>query len=836
MGRISFPVGPNFRVSDHFRTRVVELVRWMFQRLPIFTHFCVMLLAVIGPVMAPRLLGVFFLTVQTILTGTQVRSAWGQYQCWVGGRAHCQTDWVLYWSDQKAKLDRDGLGHSILPHDAVQHLILIPAYKEDMSTLKETIGVLASHPLAASSYRVCLGMEEREAGAAKKAETLVAFYRAQRVFLEICYSMHPGTIVGESAGKSSNINWAARFMAKRVPVSQHERCVVTVMDSDTCFAADYFLAISAKYSLLSIALRRTTMFVPPILFDRNGPDVPVLTRLADVFWCCAGAGGIYPGSAAKIPTSAYSVSLELAKFCNFWDAGPEAIGEDKHFYVKGMFETKGHINAITIYSPASQMHVVGAPASSPVLNYLSDMKARYSQAVRHMWGSLDFGYAWGRIVLGQFGPSVRHPTYVAIDQDGSVNGMGGAGEMDADDAEAVKSLFEAKLKAAEDAGLVRAVSPAGESVITESSVTSGGAADMFGMTRAKKFTSIDSPVTPHHPHHSHLMAGSGLISPAPKPGVVKPPSDDDNDSDFDAMEDDSLFNRDRDGLDSRPDTPLYSSVEEKGVRIFPFIVVMMRLYEAHLLIVHFLMTMGILACYPTVIFQDGSVSYSIPEKAYTLASCWEAFTSRPYASRAGVEAANSWIQSTKTPIWVMPDVVLCSKQIASVIGAVGVVCGAMMFLTHDLYHHVCATERWRQSENIRQIVLRERHRQGAITSTDRPSDMPARYLGIRPSQTCIRKWPIVWLDFLALPVALSYAFVPLIWAQLNHIVTNQLAYTVSAKGKGIVVSTRIPAGESVEVHGRRWSVEHHRIASSNQELAVAVPMEMGYLPKPATAS
>jgi hypothetical protein len=45
-------------------------------------------------------------------------------------------------------------------------------------------------------------MEAREAGSALKAESLVERYRAQSAFLDIDFSIHPGDIAGESAGKS----------------------------------------------------------------------------------------------------------------------------------------------------------------------------------------------------------------------------------------------------------------------------------------------------------------------------------------------------------------------------------------------------------------------------------------------------------------------------------------------------------------------------------------------------------------------------------------------------------------------------------------------------------
>lgn len=66
----------------------------------------------------------------------------------------------------------------------------------------QTLDILASHPLASSNYHVCLGMEEREAGAAAKARSLVNIYRSKHAFRNIDFSLHPGNVVGEAAGKS----------------------------------------------------------------------------------------------------------------------------------------------------------------------------------------------------------------------------------------------------------------------------------------------------------------------------------------------------------------------------------------------------------------------------------------------------------------------------------------------------------------------------------------------------------------------------------------------------------------------------------------------------------
>jgi hypothetical protein len=104
----------------------------------------------------------------------------------------------------------------------------------------------------------------------------------------------------------------------------------------------------------------------------------------DMMWSVAGLSTIYPTSLVKIPTSVYSISMDLAISVDFWDVGPEAIGEDWHMLVKCFLSTGGHLKMETIYSPASQFNVVGKYHGKGFTGYWSDLKARYVQAVRHV--------------------------------------------------------------------------------------------------------------------------------------------------------------------------------------------------------------------------------------------------------------------------------------------------------------------------------------------------------------------------------------------------------------------------------------------------------------------
>ena len=134
----------------------------------------------------------------------------------------------------------------------------------------------------------------------------------------------------------------------------------------------------------------TTIYVPPIIFDRNAHTVPVLVRVADLFWAGAGLSGHSGIDPICPPTSVYSLPLRLVEFAGGWDAGADAIGEDLHMYIKCFFALNGNLNARTVLSAASQSNVHSG--GKGVGNYLRNCNARYRQALRHMWGALDSGY------------------------------------------------------------------------------------------------------------------------------------------------------------------------------------------------------------------------------------------------------------------------------------------------------------------------------------------------------------------------------------------------------------------------------------------------------------
>jgi hypothetical protein len=137
----------------------------------------------------------------------------------------------------------------------------------------------------------------------------------------------------------------------------------------------------------------TTLYSAPIIFDRNADKVPAIVRVGDIMWAAAGMSGLYHGSTIAPPTSVYSVPLELVDRVGGWDCDSEAIGEDLHMYLKCFFALNGNLTVRTVLSPVSQSNVTAGGSGKGIKGIISDMRARYKQALRHMWGALDTGYA-----------------------------------------------------------------------------------------------------------------------------------------------------------------------------------------------------------------------------------------------------------------------------------------------------------------------------------------------------------------------------------------------------------------------------------------------------------
>lgn len=92
------------------------------------------------PSLPPHLLALILVSVHIIFVCCQTRTAYGVFACWRGTRAHSNRDWSAHYAKEKTKLERTGNAQHVLAVRDVQHVIIVPAYKEDVATLREVSG------------------------------------------------------------------------------------------------------------------------------------------------------------------------------------------------------------------------------------------------------------------------------------------------------------------------------------------------------------------------------------------------------------------------------------------------------------------------------------------------------------------------------------------------------------------------------------------------------------------------------------------------------------------------------------------------------------------------
>jgi len=157
--------------------------------------------------------------------------------------------------------------------------------------------------------------------------------------------------------------------------------LIDFFSGDTHLLSTYFEIIHRRHVINTSNgdVFDKTLYMPPIIFDRNAHQVPRLVRMADLMWCGAGLSCFQTVSrkdTVAIPTSVYTLTLPVVDLVKGWDTGPEAIGEDMHMMIKSYFLMNGKLN----------------------------IECVPSQALRHMWGCLDTGFAvqnWSQLGKSQ---------------------------------------------------------------------------------------------------------------------------------------------------------------------------------------------------------------------------------------------------------------------------------------------------------------------------------------------------------------------------------------------------------------------------------------------------
>lgn len=275
-----------------------------------------------------------------------------------------KTDWILQLNSLKNARD-------------MNHIIVIPTYKESLSKLMETLDSIKVQTFPLKQLHIYIAMEEREEGAVEKAKELIRRYG--NIFGTMKTTFHPD-LPNEVKGKSSNQAYAAvQANADLIETGRIDINYATIssVDADSIFDEQYFAHVS--YTFLTCKNPHLSFFQSANVYYNNFWKVPAGTRVIAFFGSLLRTSLLVQGL-KLIPNSTYTLSFKLLKNIGYWDT--DVIPEDYRVFFKAFFMNEGKVSVQPIYLKTS----MDSPQS---MTYFGSLMNKYSQERRWSWGISD---------------------------------------------------------------------------------------------------------------------------------------------------------------------------------------------------------------------------------------------------------------------------------------------------------------------------------------------------------------------------------------------------------------------------------------------------------------
>lgn len=274
--------------------------------------------------------------------------------------------------------------------NSIHHIIVIPTYKEPITTLERTLDALSKQSYPLKNIHVMVSFEEREGTPAQvKGKALKEKYG--KIFGNLWTTFHPD-IEGEVKGKSSNTCWGAK-QAKAYLVDKKkvliENITITSEDADALFHEHYFANLTFEF--LKTDKPFNTIWQGNIVFYNNIWQVPAPVRvLASIF--SVTQMYILMRKDRLVNFSTYSTSLKHVVDIGYWDT--DVIPEDYRLFFKSYFAKKGDFAVEPIFLP---IYADAAEADGTWATYIN----QYEQLKRWAWGASDDAYIIKQYVLSE---------------------------------------------------------------------------------------------------------------------------------------------------------------------------------------------------------------------------------------------------------------------------------------------------------------------------------------------------------------------------------------------------------------------------------------------------
>lgn len=285
--------------------------------------------------------------------------------------------------------------------EKVQHLVVMPTYKEPVELLMETVSSVANQSVASSIIMV-VGMEEKTPNQEEKK--LAMRERFGTSFKALIFSVHPSGVPGEIPGACSNRNHASRTAVKYMiregllPVDPRTKEVkldlttCTVIDADTTFHYRFFENLTWAFLNEKPDTRYTVCWQSPLFYNITLDERWFFTRVMGILRSYFMVGFLIGSDINTM--SIYSMSLRLLVQGQFFHPGYQM--DDIIYTLSAMRATGSRIRIRTIGIPT-----LSGPTSG--VSMLDEFKEWVVQAERWTIGAAEvFHYFFVKLIKGSY--------------------------------------------------------------------------------------------------------------------------------------------------------------------------------------------------------------------------------------------------------------------------------------------------------------------------------------------------------------------------------------------------------------------------------------------------
>ena len=261
----------------------------------------------------------------------------------------------------------------------VEHIVIIPTYKEPLYILERTIKALTNQDFPLKQIVVVLAMEFKENKSERDFKFNKLYQKFGKIFKYFTYTVHK-LESNEIVGKSSNEKHAAVWIKKNYIDKYNldiNYILASICDADHKYHPKYFSYLTYKF--LDNPNRFKSFWQPTLMFYNNIWELPAISRVLNTMMTIF-AVSLQPRKDKLINMASYSMSFKLLHEVGYWDA--DKIPEDWGIFFKAFYKKGGGVEVEPIYLP----HFADAAQSTSTWK---TFKAQYQQIQRWAYGASD---------------------------------------------------------------------------------------------------------------------------------------------------------------------------------------------------------------------------------------------------------------------------------------------------------------------------------------------------------------------------------------------------------------------------------------------------------------